>query len=234
MSWIVSRIGALAQTLWAPERAFAHDMRGPSFLVPLLLLGALFSLISFAQSPYQIHWSRHQMEAAGLPADQVSAGVELMRRSNRWVPIVVPLLLLLRWLIQALLLWLAAQFVLGLLRFYQALTIVAFSYLPVLFRDAVACLVIYLRSPQQIELREGLYVALGLDLLFPSMPRPWSTLAGSVNLFEAWFVLLLATGVAGITHSRARTALAIVIPAWLLVALLQLGLAALGQRIAGI
>lgn len=231
MSWLYSRAMAFLQVLHAPELAFGRDLRGPSYLIPLIILGLLFTLISAAQSPIHIRWSQHQLESAGMPPEQVSAAMDLLRRSSVWGFAGVPLLLLLRWVLYALLLWLVAQVVLDLLNFQQALTIVAFSYLPILFRDAVVSLVLCLRSEEALLHADGLNVALGLNLLFPAIPPPWSALAGNVNLFEAWFIFLLVVGVAKVTRSHWRKALAVVLPSWLSIALVQFGLVSLGQKV---
>lgn len=230
MSWIFSRVLAFVQTLHAPEAAYKRDLRGPTYLIPLLILGIAFTLISAVQSPYHSRWMQHQLESAGAPPEQVTATMDLMRRSDTWRAAGVPLYLLLRWVLFALLLWLAAQLVLGQPDFQHALTIVAFSYLPILLRDSIVCLVLSLR-PEEVLLRaDGLNVALGLNLVFPAIPPPWSSLAGNLNLFEAWFVFLLVEGVAELTDSRRQRALVVVLPCWAFSTLTQFGLASLGQK----
>jgi hypothetical protein len=221
MFWLRSRILAFLQVLPAPEVAFARDLRGPSFLIPLLILGTAFTLLSVAQSPIHLQWARHQMESAGTASEQVSAAMDLMRRASVWSFVGVPLFLLAQWVLYALLLWLAAQVLLHLLEFQQALTIVAFSYLPILFRDCVVSLVLFLRSDEVLLRADGLNVALGLNLLFPQIPLPWSTLAASVNLFEVWFILLLVVGIAKMTRAQWQKALAVVFPCWIFVVLLK-------------
>jgi hypothetical protein len=228
IDWVHSRMVAFLQVLHAPELAFARDLRGPSYLVPLIILGLLFTLISVAQSPIHIQWTRHQLESAGAAPEQIAASMDLLRRSSAWSFVGVPLFLLLRWVLYALLLWLVAQVVIDILNFQQALTIVAFSYLPILLRDAAASLVLFLRSEEALLHADGLNVSLGLNLLLPAMPLPWSSLAGNVNLFEAWFVFLLVVGIAQVTRSHWRKALAVVLPSWLFVALVQFGLVSLG------
>jgi len=231
MSWLRSRMMAFFQVLPAPEAAFARDLRGPSFLIPLLILSLAFTLLSVAQSPIHLQWARHQMESTGTSPEQVSAALDLLRRSSAWSFVGVPLFLLAHWMLYALLLWLAAQALLDLLEFQQALTIVAFSYLPILFRDGVVSLVLFLRSDEALLRTDGLNVALGLNLLFPRIPLPWSTLAASVNLFEVWFILLLVVGVAKMTRSQWLRALAVVFPCWIFVTLLKLAFVLLSTEI---
>lgn len=231
MLWLRSRMAAFFQVVHAPEAAFARDLCGPSFLIPLLILGMAFTLISIAQSPIHIHWTRHQLESQGMSPEQISAAINLLRRSSAWSFVGVPLFLLARWALYALLLWLAAQVLLNLLEFQQALTVVAFSYLPILFRDGAVSLVLFLRSDEALARADGLNVALGLNLLFPSIPLPWSTLAASINLFEAWFILLLVVGIAQMTRSHWQKACAVVLPCWVFVTLLKLAFALLGTEI---
>ncbi len=230
MNWIFTRTRAFLQMLYAPDAAYKHDLRGPSCLIPLLILGVAFTLISAAQSPYHGRWMQHQLESAGAPPEQITATMDLLRRSDAWRAAGVPLYLLLRWALFALLLWLAGQLILGQPDFQHALTIVAFSYLPILLRDSIICLVLSLRSEEVLMRADGLNVALGLNLVFPAIPPPWSSLAGNLNLFEAWFVFLLVEGVARATGSRRQRALAVVLPCWVFSTLTQFGLASLGQK----
>ncbi|HYK89728.1 MAG TPA: YIP1 family protein, partial [Acidobacteriota bacterium] len=227
-NWLCSRTAVFLQVLHSPEAGFARDLRGHSYLVPLLILGLGFALIAAAQAPINLQWTRHHLEAGGMAPEQVSAAVDLLARTSAWRTAGVPLLLLLRWALFALILWLTAQVVLDRLTFSQALTVVAFSYAPLLFRDAVGHLVLLLRGNEKLIREDGLSVSLGLNLMFPGIPLPWSSLAANLNLFEIWYVLLLIAGVAKMAPTRWRKATGVVVPCWLFVAIVQFGLVALG------
>jgi len=130
-----------------------------------------------------------------------------------------------------LLLWLTAQLFLVHLKFSHILTVVSYSYLPVVIRDAVVCLVLCLRDSAVIHQAEGLNVAVGLNLLLPQSSPPWWTLAANFNLFEVWFVTLLVVGLSVWTRTRWQKALAIVLPVWVFVTLVQVGFVSLGYQL---
>ncbi len=228
MRWILSRLTGMWLVVHSPREAFARSDSGPAFLVPLVVLSLFYSVLSIIQAPIQVEWMQAQINAAGAPPDQAMASLELFRRSVRWALASVPLLLLLRWLAYALLLWLGAQALLIPLGFSTTVTVVAYAYVPVLLRDATSCLVLLLRDDSALVNEVGLNVALGLNLVFPRLPLPWWVLAGNINPFEVWFVSLLAAGLAVLGQVRWRKSLAVVLPVWLFVALVQFGFVTLG------
>jgi hypothetical protein len=221
----------LLEVNYSPELVFDRNLDGPSYLVPLVVLSLFSLLLSIIQAPIQLEWMGWQIDAAGTPPPQAAASLDLMRRSMRTGLIGIPLLYLLRLLAHALLIWLTAQLYLVQLKFSQMLTIVAYSYMPVVLRDGVICLVLCLRDPAAIRQAEGLNVAVGLNLLFPRIPPPWWALAANFNLFEVWFVTLLVVGLSVRGRTRWQKALAIVLPVWVFVTLVQLGFVSLGTTL---
>ena len=229
MRWVRQQIGFFLQVLHSPETAFVNEFSGPSFLVPLCILGLLGIGISVLQSPIQMEWIRFQLEAAGTPAGQIRSSLDMMNKSVTVTSLLTPALLFLRWLLLALMIWLTAAVFLDALTYKKALTIVAYSYLPILARDAVTCVMLLMRSDAALRNADGMTVALGLNLLFPSMQLPWSALAGSINLFEIWFVTLLVVGISKAARTTPRRALGIVLPTWIIAVVLQSALATLGH-----
>lgn len=229
MRWVMQQIGSFLEVLHSPEKAFLNEFSGPSFLVPLCVLSLLGIGISVLQSPIQIEWMRFQLEAAGTTGEQVKSSLDMMNKSSVISLLLTPALLFLRWLLLALMIWLTAAVFLDSLTYKKVLTIVAYSYLPILARDAVTCLILLARSDEVLRHADGMTVALGLNLLFPSMPLPWSALAGSINLFEIWFVILLVVGISKTARTTPRRALGIVLPTWIVAVVLQSALATLGH-----
>jgi len=229
MRWVRQQIGFFLQVLHSPETAFVNEFSGPSFLVPLCILGLLGIGISVLQSPIQMEWIRFQLEAAGTPAGQIRSSLDMMNKSVTVTSLLTPALLFLRWLLLALMIWLTAAVFLDALTYKKALTIVAYSYLPILARDAVTCVMLLMRSDAALRNADGMTVALGLNLLFPSMQLPWSAITGSINLFEIWFVTLLVVGISKSARATPRRALGIVLPTWIIAVVLQSALATLGH-----
>ena len=229
MRWVRQQIGFFLQVLHSPETAFVNEFSGPSFLVPLCILGLLGIGISVLQSPIQMEWIRFQLEAAGTPAGQIRSSLDMMNKSIAVTFLLTPALLFLRWLLLALMIWLTAAVFLDALTYKKALTIVAYSYLPILARDAVTCVMLLMRSDAALRNADGMTVALGLNLLLPSIQLPWSAITGSINLFEIWFVTLLVVGISKSARATPRRALGIVLPTWIIAVVLQSALATLGH-----
>ena len=228
VNWLRIRTSAFFEVVVAPESAFNRDLGGHSYVLPLSILGLSFALISWLQAPLAIQWARLQMQAANASPDQISASLAVMWRVQRWSLAAVPLLLLVKWLLCAAMLWLVAQLCLVSLAFARGLGIVAYSYLPVFLRDATILFILWMRGAGALDHPEALNVAIGLNLLFPQLPLPWSALAGNCNLFELWYLMLMILGISAAAAVRRRVALAIVLPGWVITLFIQFCFVSLG------
>ena len=231
MIWFRSRLAVLLEVTHSPGQAFSRPLSGSSCIVPCLVLGCLLTAVSFLQAPVQLGWMQYRMESAGIPAEQIASSLTLMARSNRLAAALVPLLLLLRWSVLALLIWLPCQLLFERLEYSPILAMVSYSYIPIALRDMAACSVLLMRGGDMRGGVQGLDVALGLNLLLPAVPTPWNTLLGNLNLFEAWFVALLAIGIAAVTRTNWKRGLAVALPVWIFVTVVQFGFVSLGASV---
>jgi len=229
--WICARLALLGRAIHSPENAFYGDFSGPSYLIPLITLGFFSLIISLMQAPVQMDWMQYQLESQSMQPQDIAASLRLLGQTGRFMAAISPLLLLVRFLLIATVLWMWALPAADLLGFPQALNIVAYSYFPLLVRDSASCLILSLRSPEALHTTTGLSVPLGLDLLLHGIPIPWAQLVGRINLFEGWFVLLLVLGIAGVGRISTQKALWVVIPSWMSITAVQAGLAYLGISI---
>ncbi|MBZ5498589.1 MAG: YIP1 family protein [Acidobacteriia bacterium] len=226
--WVAARTSTFFEVIHAPRSAFARDFDGPSYLLPLCILGLSFALLVLLQAPWSIEWAGRQMRAAGTPQDQVAAGVDLMWSTQRWAAAFMPLLLFLRWFLFALTLWLTSQLFLAKADFSRVLSVVAYSYIPILFRDTTLLLVLWLRGKEALNHPEALNIAIGFNLLMPRLPPAWSFLLGNINPFEFWYVILLTVGLSRVAATRWQRALAMTLPNWLFALFIQFGFVSLG------
>jgi hypothetical protein len=231
MNWALQRLRLLFEVVHSPEVAFSRELTGPSCLVPLCVFGLLSAVISAIQFPLQAEWMRFQLESADASAVQAAASLELVRRSGALSVALAPTLLFLRWLLLASIIWLVAGLFALVLDYSKTLTIVAYSYLPMVVRDAVILLVLLLRGDQALYQPEGLNVAIGANLLLPWLQLPWSALAANINIFEVWLVSLLVIGISRAAKCRCTRALAIVLPTWGIAVLAQLAFVVLGLAV---
>ena len=226
--WIVDRFAILIEATHSPEIAFARDLRGPSILLPLVVLGLSFATIAALQWPLGIQWTQHQLQAAGATPEQVASALDLARKSQQWATFAVPLLLLLKWLLFALILWVPSQIFLENPVFSRVLSVVAYSYVPILVRDATVLFILRMQGIAAVTQSEQMTAAVGLNLLLPHLRVPWSVMAGNFNIFELWYVILLPVGISRIAAARWQRALAITLSGWVFVLLMQCGAAVLG------
>ncbi len=231
MKWALQRIRLLFEVIHSPEIAFGKDMTGPTYLVPLCVLGLFAAVISAIQFPLQAEWMRFQLESAGASDTQAAASLELVRRSAHLSVALAPILLFIRWLLLASIIWLVAGLFLLVLDYSRILAIVAYSYLPMVARDAVILLVILLRGDEALHQPEGLNVTIGANLFLPWLRLPWSAFAANINIFEVWLVALLVIGISKAAQSRCSRALVIVLPAWGIAVLAQLAFVVLGLAV---
>jgi hypothetical protein len=229
--WLAQRSSTFLEVIHAPESAFARSLDGPSYLLPLCVLATSFVLLSLVQAPFHVQWIQHQMQVAGASQNQVAAGVAMMQKSQRWATIAVPVLLFLKCFLFALVLWLVSQLFLAGIGFSRVLSVVAYSYIPMLFRDAVILFILWIRGTEALNNPTGLNVAIGLDLLLPHVRMPWSALAGNINVFELWFLLLLTVGISRVGAIHWKRTLAMTLPSWVFVVSVQFGFVALGLSV---
>ncbi|MGA2262091.1 MAG: YIP1 family protein [Acidobacteriota bacterium] len=227
LNWAVARTSTLLQVVCAPESAFTGRLDGPSYLLPLVILGLSFALLSLLQAPLSIQWAQHQMSAAGAPKEQVAASMDMMLKAHRWAVAFVPPLLLLKWLFVATGLWLMSRLFLANVGFSRLLSIVAYSYFPMLLRETALLSILWMRGREALHQPDAMNVAIGLDLLLPRLPLPWSTLIGNLNIFEFWYVALLTVGLSKAAGTSRQKALAMTLPNWLFALLIQFGFVSL-------
>ncbi len=231
MKWALQRMRLLFEVVHSPEIAFGKDLTGPSYLVPLCVLGLLSAGISAIQLPLQAEWMRFQLESAGASDAQAATSLGLVRASAELSIVLGPALLFLRWLLLASVVWLVAGLFLLMLDYSRILTIVAYSYLPMVVRDSAILLVLLVRGDQALHQPEGLNVAIGANLFLPWLQLPWSALAANINIFEVWLIALLVIGISRAAQARCSRALAIVLPAWGIAVLAQLAFVVLGLAV---
>lgn len=228
VNWLRIRTLTFLEVVVAPESAFNRDLGGHSYMLPLGILSLSFVLLSWLQAPLAIRWAHLQMQAANASPDQISASLAVMWRVQRWSLAAVPLLLLVKWLLCAAMIWLVAQLCLASLTYARGLGIVAYCYLPVFLRDATILFILWMRGVGALDHPEALNVAIGLNLLFPQLPLPWAALAGNLNLFELWYLMLMILGISAAAAVRRRVALAIVLPGWVVTLFIQFCFVSLG------
>jgi hypothetical protein len=220
-----SEISRISGIFSEPRRAFLDIIQRPRWYIPVIIL-TLCSLTLVTVYSQRVGWERlirTSMEQSSrvqdMPADQreraIEMGVKFGAITGYVQSAIGPLLAV---LIAAAALMFTANTLLDTgIRYPQMLGITAYSYLTGVVQTALIILVMFLKPPEDFDLRNPLAFNAGAFLNTETTPKWLTSLAGSLDLFSIWTMVLLAIGIsaAGRNISTGKAASAVVIP-WLL------------------
>ena len=113
----------------------------------------------------------------------------------------------------------------------RMMAIVAYGFLPLVIQTALSMVVLYLKDPEEFNLRNPLMFNVGA-YLSPDSPAALRALGSSIDLFSLWIIVLLAIGVSSaarkISFGKAFTAIAL---PWALLVCLKVAAAAAGMQV---
>jgi hypothetical protein len=196
------RMGAfsrVAGVFFEPTKTFEDIGRKPSWIVPvvLLIIGAMLMMTVMGQ---RIGWeniARQQIEAssrsAQMTAEQKDQAIQMQTRMGNLRYVFVLFLPLAYVVMAAVFLAFTAMMSAG-LKFKQIFGITCHANLPGLVSIALTVVVMYLKSPNDINIQNPLAFnpAAFLD---PGTPTKFlHSVLMSLDLFSFWIIFLLATG----------------------------------------
>jgi len=193
----------LTGVLFDPKATFPDVVARGRWWVPLLLLALLGVGFTFAYTQ-RVGWQRFMREQieASPRTQQLSAEQKerIIEQQARLAPIFGYVGSILFPVILALILAGVFLFVFNVLvgneiSFAAAFAVISYAALPYLLRSVVAFALLFLKDPADFDLQNP--VASNLGALLPADWPQWLTsTAVSVDLFNIWVLLLLATGFA--------------------------------------
>jgi hypothetical protein len=115
------------------------------------------------------------------------------------------------------------------LKFKQAFSVTAYSFLPTAISTVLTMVVMFLKNPEDFDLQRPLPANLGAFLSPQTTPKWLQGLAGSIDLFTIWVMLLMALGFSVVAKrlSFAKSLTLVLIPWALYVLIFKVALAAL-------
>jgi len=228
----VSRISGV---FFEPTKTFTDIARRPSWLLPMILVILASMAASFVISQ-RITWDRvvrQQVEsrAQQLPAEQrerqIEMGVKVASVMGYAGSVVgVPIICL---VVAGVLLGIVAGILSAPVRFKQVLAVVCWAGMPNLIKTILMIVVIYLKNPDDFNMKNPLAFNLGAFLDPEKTSKFLYSLCTSIDLFTLWVIFLTAVGLkaaAGKKVSMQGAIFAVVLP-W---AILVLG----GATLAGV
>jgi hypothetical protein len=195
-------LSRLSGVIFEPKKTFEDIARRPTFLVPLVLViaVAIGFFVAFSQ---RVGWERtirQQMESSSQAQQlspeererQVAMGAKIAPIATYGgVIVATPIMDL---IVAGILLGIAAGMMSAPITFKQVFGVVCWSYVPTAISMVLAVVVMFLKSPEDFNMKNPLVFNPGA-FLEPNMPSKFiNSLATSLDLFVFWIILLMATG----------------------------------------
>lgn len=195
----VSRIIAV---FTSPFSAFADIVKHPRWVIPLILMGVVG--IVFTQTfSHRVGWEsmiRRALESSSrgqnMTPAQMAQAVQTGARAGAAFGMVGGALgAAITCLVVALVLRFVTNVLMGAdIRFGSMAGIVGYGYLPSMLATLLAMLVMFLKDPDDFDIRFPLVSNLGA-LMPPGANRGLTAFLGSFDIFALWSILLIAIGI---------------------------------------
>lgn len=193
-----------------------------AWLWPLLLTAIGTVIVSYASLSTSLQIVERTL-LPGLPPEEIQGPLGTLISYYRISAVLSPLLLVLKCLLSAGILYMACIILDVRATFRNLFTLLAQCSLIMLLQILTAYLIIRVKGADVQTFRD-LSPALGLDLLIATH-KPWLMAAVSyLSIFNIWYVLVLSLGLAYLSGCSKKRAFVATIPVWLLPLLLSVGL----------
>ena len=228
----------LAGVLFSPGKAFADIARRPRWWIPLILISIL-STIYLTAFTQRVGWESVLRPA--IESNQATQNMSVQQREQlittaagllqvRRLRLCVTMLLYV-FIVAVILMFLFDTMMSAGIGLKRMMAIVAYGFLPLVIQTALSMVVLYLKDPQEFNLRNPLVFNVGA-FMSPDSPAALRALGSSIDLFSLWIIVLLAIGVsaAGRKISFGKAFAGIALP-WALLVCLKVAAAAAGMQV---
>jgi hypothetical protein len=212
----------IAGVFFEPAKTFEDVARHPSFLAPLLLV-IVASLVYIALYSQHVGWERmirHQAETSSRTAQQtpeqreqgIQIGLKIAPMFGYGASVIgVPL----AYLVCGAVLLVMVKIMSATVSFKQVFAVMCYSAIPGLIYIALAIVVMFLKNPDDFDLKNPLAFNPGALMDPATSSKFLYSLATSLDVFTAWKIILIAVGLkaaAGRTLSFTGALIAVLIP----------------------
>ena len=234
----MSEAARLAGVFFSPGKAFADIARRPRWWVPLILISIL-STIYLTAFTQRVGWESVLRPA--IESNQATQNMSVQQREQlistaagyyKYVGYGSVLTMLLYvFIVAVILMFLFDTMMSAGIGLKRMMAIVAYGFLPLVIQTALSMVVLYLKDPEEFNLRNPLMFNVGA-FMSPDSPAALRALGSSIDLFSLWIIILLAIGVsaAGRKISFGKAFAGIALP-WALLVCLKVAAAAAGMQV---
>jgi hypothetical protein len=197
----MNELARLTGVFVAPKKAFTDIASRPRWWIPVLLMG-IFSTVYINAYSQRVGWDRivrqgieQSQRSENMSAQQREQAIAVGSTIAKFAGYGAVVFTLISIVISAAFLMFMANTIMGAdIRFGSMMGIVSYGFLPQLLVVALSLLVMYLKPPEDFDLRNPLMFNAGAFV--PGDAAQWlKTLAGSFDLFSFWIMALIATGI---------------------------------------
>jgi len=216
--------------LFSPGQTFADIARKPDWVIPALVIIAVFLIAAIVTTP-RIDFEgmmRQAMEAKGQTGAAAEQGLRFGVAMAKGIQYTIPFLLIGFIAVGALIYWLGVRLAGGDATYQQVFSVVIYAFIPLAIRQLVKIPVVLSKhniNPREVEtlVRSGPAFLVS----YKDHPILWALLT-RLDLFAIWSVILVIIGLAAASRlSKAKSA-GVVIVVWSIMTLITLGFAAMG------
>jgi Yip1 domain len=236
----MSEAARISGVFFEPKKAFTDIGKRPHWLVPLLLTIAatLAYMITFGQHVGWDRFMRHEVETNArtrermeqVPAEKRESSMELGAKiagysSYGGAILGIPII----YLISAVLFLVGASIAGAGLKFNQIFAVVCYAGLPVIIKNLLAIVVMFLKNPDDFNLRNPLAFNPAAFMDPNTSSKFLYSVATYVDVFTIWTMLLTAAGLSAAAGKRLSFggALLIVLIPWAILILFGASMASM-------
>ncbi|HEY2807104.1 MAG TPA: YIP1 family protein [Gemmatimonadales bacterium] len=222
---VISDLSRMGRVLFSPGAVFGELQHRPTIWGPWIIVSVISMIISWFQRPFQQRVGQIISERAGRPAPP-----DTMVRAIIGL-VLTPVGVLVLVLISALILWALASAMGGDTSFKKMMSVVFFSFPPILIQQAITVAVLMNRGVASITGPADMFVSLGADLALPADAQVgYFTrffLAG-IGPLQIWALVIIAVGVMVMGKTSKASAWTAAIIHFLIILCVLSGLGAFG------
>lgn len=220
----------LVGVLFSPGQTFADIARKPDWVVPALVIIAVFLIAAIVTVP-KLDFEgmmRQSMEAKGVTGPQAEQGIRIGIAFAKGIQYTIPCLLIGILAVAALIYWGGVRLFGGVATYQQVFSVVLYGFVPVVIRQLVKIPIVL--SKHNINPREAeTIVRSGPAFLVSFKEHPLLfALFSRLDVFAIWSLILIVIGLAVASRISKAKAAGVVIVVWSIATLITLGFAAMG------
>ena len=197
-----------------PMKVFARVDAGLTWWKPFILVAVVSMALTYVTLPLRRRLIEISLQ--GRPEDQIQKALEGYDKFGPLSLIAVPITLIIVYLIIAGIVHLVINIMSSRSSFKKTLSLLLYCGLITLVEQIIASIIVRGRGVEGIESAADLTMSFSLAPLFPSVTGPLAALMQSVGVFQIWYYVVLAVGIAAVFKISRKQAIIPVIPVWLI------------------